>query len=390
MKIVIISEWYSEKMGYAENYLPKALGKLGHEVHLITTDLQVYATSKNYDAIYREHLGPKQVEKGIFKKNFFTLHRTNHLIGDGINIPDLENKLREIIPDIVYLFEILQPVNSIVLSLKEELKYKVFCESRRHLSVFSPPKTMKSKLKQFLISLQSKKENKKIDLFYPIAEDVRRVITKYYGIPNKKCKIASLAVDTDTYSKTIDEILINKLRNSLGFKNTEIICLYTGRFTHEKDPLTLAKAINFLQEKGELEFKALFVGQGDQKYEEEILKNKGCVVHPFISSDELPLFYQTFDIGVWPKQESTSQLDAAASGLPIIISDKVEDRFRIDGNGLSFEEGNHLDLAKKILELEDENKRKNLGKTGKNKILSNYSWDILAINKIEDFKKHLK
>ncbi len=375
-------------MGYAENYLPKALGKLGHEVHLITSDLQVYATSKNYDAIYKDHLGPKQVEKGVFKKDFFTLHRCSHVMENGIQIPDLEEKLREIKPDIVYCFEILQPANSVVFALKSELKYKIFCESRRHLSVFSPPKSVKAKIKQFSIAQKSKKENKEVNLFYPIAKDVKEVITKYYGIPKKKCKIASLAVDTDAFAKKIDNKITSELRNSLGYSTTDIVCLYTGRFTNEKDPLTLAKAINFLQEKGETNFKALFVGQGDKNYEEELAKNKGCKVHPFISAQELPLFYQTFDIGVWPKQESTSQLDAAASGMPIIISDKVEDKFRIEGNGLCFKESDFEDLAKKIIALKDEVHRKKLGELGMNKILTHFSWDVLAASKVADFNAY--
>jgi glycosyltransferase involved in cell wall biosynthesis len=388
MKIVIIAEWYSEKMGYAENYLPKALGKLGHEVHLITTDLQVYATSKNYDEIYKNHLGPKQVKTGVFNFFNFTLHRCAHVMENGIQIPDLEKKLREIKPNIVYCFEILQPPNSVVFSLKSELKYKIFCESRRHLSVFSPPKSIMAKIKQFFISRKSKRENKEVNLFYPIAKDVKRVITKYYGIPEKKCKIASLAVDTDAFAKEYDDKITAKLRNSLGYKTTDIVCLYTGRFTNDKDPLTLAKAINFLQENGKIDFKALFVGQGDKKYEEEIAKNKGCAVHPFISAQELPLFYQTFDIGIWPKQESTSQLDAAASGMPIIISDKVEDKFRIDGNGLCFEESNYEDLAKKIMILKDEAIRNKLGTAGRHKILTHFSWDVLAASKIADFNSY--
>ena len=124
---------------------------------------------------------------------------------NGIQIPDLEKKLREIKPNIVYCFEILQPPNSVVFSLKSELKYKIFCESRRHLSVFSPPKSIMAKIKQFFISRKSKRENKEVNLFYPIAKDVKRVITKYYGIPEKKCKIASLAVDTDAFAKEYDD-----------------------------------------------------------------------------------------------------------------------------------------------------------------------------------------
>jgi hypothetical protein len=52
MRIAIISDWFSEKMGYAENCLPKALASLGHEVHLITSNVQPYFNSPNYRETY--------------------------------------------------------------------------------------------------------------------------------------------------------------------------------------------------------------------------------------------------------------------------------------------------------------------------------------------------
>ena len=41
MKIVLISQFFSEGMGYTENILPKYLSKLGHEAIVISSDLQV-------------------------------------------------------------------------------------------------------------------------------------------------------------------------------------------------------------------------------------------------------------------------------------------------------------------------------------------------------------
>ncbi len=65
MRIVLISDWFAEKMGYAENCLPKALAALGHEVHLVTSIGQVYFNSPSYSATYEEFLGPAVVPAGV-------------------------------------------------------------------------------------------------------------------------------------------------------------------------------------------------------------------------------------------------------------------------------------------------------------------------------------
>ena len=64
MKIVFITEFFSEKMGYSENCLAKAMASLNHEVHVIASDLQVYGNKKNYKSTYEQFLGPKVQELG--------------------------------------------------------------------------------------------------------------------------------------------------------------------------------------------------------------------------------------------------------------------------------------------------------------------------------------
>jgi glycosyltransferase involved in cell wall biosynthesis len=387
MKILILAEWYSDKMGYVENFLPKALGKLGHEVHLVTTDLQVYATSMDYEKVYQPHLGPKQVEQGSFKREYFTLHRNPHTLTGGLGILNLEDKIKEIQPDVVYCFEILIPATSMVISLKSTYKYKLFCESRMHLSVYVPPKTFLQKARQIIIRIHGRKISKKIDKFYPIAPDVLRVITKYFGIDKKKCELFSLAVDTELFSTNIQPEEVYNFRYKIGYAVDDIVCLYTGRFTESKGPLILANAIEYLQLNGHTKFKGLFVGQGDSEYQDSIKNSLGCTIHPFVAVVQLPKFYQSFDIGVWPLQESTSQLDAAACGMPIIINEKVEDNIRTDGNGLRYKDRDYKDLASKILLLQDKEKRKELGQIGSKKVHDFYSWDYLAAKLAADFNE---
>lgn len=389
MRIIIISCWFSDKMGYVENFLAKALGKLGHDVHLVTTDLQIYATSSDYEKVYQHHLGPKQVEQGVFKKEYFTLHRNPHTLIGGLKILNLEDKIREIQPDVVYCFEIFDRDTKLACILKSKYGYKLFCESRMHLSIFTPPKSFLQKIRQSKTKIVGRIMSRKIDKFYPIAPDVLHVITKYCGIPKRKCKLSSLAVDTDLFSPSIQLEEVKEFRNKMGYSDDDIVCLYTGRFTESKGPLILAQAVNYLQEMGHSKFKGLFVGQGDKEYQNMIKNTKGCTIHPFVEVNQLHKFYRSFDIGVWPLQESTSQLDAAACGMPIIINEKVEDNLRTEGNGLRCKDRDFRDLAFKILLLQDKLKRNEMGKIGSEKVTNFYSWDYLAKNKITDFNQHL-
>ncbi|MBN4073026.1 glycosyltransferase family 4 protein, partial [Crocinitomix catalasitica] len=137
------------------------------------------------------------------------------------------------------------------------------------------------------------------------------------------------------------------------------------------------------------EIKGFFIGNGIQEKEIESLRN--CQVHPFVQFSELPKFYQMADIGVWPKQESTSMLDGMASGLPIIIADTVLAIERVEGNGKMYKEDDPTDLSEKILEiLESPDGYREMSNLGVEKIKSNFSWDLIALKRENDYKKALK
>jgi glycosyltransferase involved in cell wall biosynthesis len=391
MIIAIISEWFSEGMGYAENYFPVSLSKIGCEVHSITSDLQIYATDNVlYKNTYEAILGPPSLPIGQKQLNGFILHRLRHYRAKyGIGINGLFEKLSEIRPDIVYLFEINSETTLQAVEYKSILKYKIFTESRLHLSVYNPPNTLRNKLKHYYTeTLFWKKIGKSFDRCYPIAPDVLYIICKYYGQNKKKCRLVTLGVDTTIFKPitTDAEILQRKeLRSRFNYSDEDIICIYSGRFTDDKGTLLLAKAIEYLQKQGKSHFKGLFVGTGEATYLSEIKDRLGCTIHPFVSSSTLVKFYHASDIGVWPKQESTSQLDAAACGLPIIISSSVEDMDRIKDNGLNYKDGDAIDLANKISSLESIDLRKTLGEKGSKKIQEYYSWDYIAKLRLKEF-----
>lgn len=390
MKIAVISEWFSAGVGYAENFFPKALGRLGHDVHLLTSDLQIYATSPDYDKVYRARLGDRKVSQGVWLEDGFTLHRLEGRVGRlGIRIPQLGDELARLSPDVVYCFEIACPTTVAAAALRGRLGYTMFCESRLHSSIRRPLAGLIAdaawRLKVRCLGVQTVIDN--VDTFYPIAPDVLRNITRYLGVPKERCRLSSLAVETDMFfpSNDLDERL--KLRTRLGLRATDLACIYTGRLTPEKGPLVMAEAVHALQSRGFDRVRGVFVGEGDGDYVAKIAACGGCVVHPFVAPAELASFYRSADIGVWPLQESTSQLDAMACGLPLVVNDAVEDPIRLGDVGLTFRKNDVEHLASRILKLDDPDVRAAMGVRAAARIAQTYSWDALARRRTEDFAR---
>jgi len=392
MKIVIVSDWLAEKMGYSENLLPKALAKLGPEVHLVTSDLQ--PPFPNYKETYEPFLGPRIQPLGVKRLNGFTVHRLPHRWQrHNIYINGLHHKLADLRPDIVQCFTLPSFCTYQSAFSKLRLGYKLFLEEHTHRSVLPDPTLLRRRIIYGVYRVVVGKFISAVnERCYPIAPDAAEIVTQYYGYDPRKVQICSLGVDTDSFSPPVSPEQLQTrqaLREKLGFKAADIVCLYSGRFTHDKDPQCLARAIDLLQEHAP-QYKGLFIGNGTPDELAEIKACKGCIVHPFVEWWQLPDYYRAADIGVWPRQESTSQLDAAATGLPIILSDQIRVRERVEGNGLLYKQGDSAHLAQQLLTLCDTATRQQMGEHGVQKIKAQFSWDHIAQQRLEDYKAALE
>ena len=387
MRIVVISDWFAEKMGYAENLLPEALARQGAEVHVVTSDLQ--PDFPNYRETYEPFLGPRKQAVGRKELNGFVLHRLPHGSElQGISLRGLGKVLREIRPDIVQTFVIPSFSTYQAVFWKPTLGYRLFLEEHMHRSVFRPG--LKGRM---FFSIFRWTAGKIIgaasEQCFPIAPDVAEIATHVYGYPAGKITLCPLGVDTDLFHPVgteTDRSSRAAARQRLGFLDDDIVCVYSGRFHPDKDPRCLSVAVEMLHRKDK-RFKSLIIGSGTQAEVEEIGGREGCVVHPFVPARQLPDLYRACEIGVWPRQESTSQLDAAACGLPIIISDNVQASERIDGNGLTYREGDANSLADRIASLADAAIRRRMGEAGARRMRDLFSWDAIAKQRLNEYQR---
>ncbi len=405
MKIIFVSTWYSEGMGYLENCLPKALAKLGHEVHLITSTAQVYYNQPYWRDTYGSYLGEPIVEEQTYISNGVTIYRFPFkTIRKRIHIIGLTTLIRKIQPDIVHTFNHADwdTLRIVLTKWLISKPFKLFTSNHTsYLALFPTPQAhidfnWKKRLAFWLtftlsghfISLFTKK-------CFCVTTDAAEVASKYFGVPDEQLKVTTLGVDTDIFAPNAENR--KRVREQFGVQDDEVLCIYTGKFLKLRRTDLLADALTNLRNK-ELKIKALFIGEGEDG---TLLQHtEGAIVLPMQPHLTLPQYYQAADIAVWPFGESSSQLDAVATGLCLVMADAsatydlVESTTPHDEKSAyrpkivsRFCETYQLEsLTKKLNELIDPSVRAVLSQKGRNEIIEKFSWDTIAKNRLKDYK----
>ncbi|MAD02206.1 MAG: hypothetical protein CMK65_01075 [Pseudoalteromonas sp.] len=393
MKVVILTETFAKNMGYMGNMLPKYMAKLGVDVHVIALDLPPYYQIQDFKASYEDFIKTSDMRPGkVEQLDGYTLHILAHKRSLGyMKMQGLDEKLKELKPDVVYSINHIGWLAMQASIGKLKYGYKLYTGSHTTASVFPLSKEKNLWLKPaawrnlLIRGVSGRLTSYLIEKCYGATSDCADVAVRFFGVQKSKIDVVQLGVDTDTFQPANgehDEQRRQQVRAQFGFADDEIICIYTGRFSEEKNPVILAKAIDKLRAQGK-PYKAIFFGNGVQK--KAIEQHQGCTVHPFVPVDDLGDYFRACEIGVWPTQESTSMLDAAACGLPIVVNDTLQAVERVQGNGLEYRLNDVDDMVTKLLELSDPQKRQQLGSAGAKKMKERFSWNSMAQRRVDDF-----
>jgi glycosyltransferase involved in cell wall biosynthesis len=395
MRIALISKVFAPEMGYLENVLPKYLARLGAQVDVVASPLPP-----------SHHPGPvprtgRDLESGlrpgaVEKMEGFRLHVLGYdQIFGQVHLHGLGRKLQELRPDVV---QTMTPIGGIAIASawnQLRLGYRLFSGCHYHASVFplarsATPFFHPARVRCFLErSLHGRMVSWMTEKYYAISPDCAEVAIRFFGVPRHKLEICPLGVDTEIFypaSGAEERAERTALRGGLGFRGGEIVCVYSGRFGDDKNPLLLARAIARLASAGE-PFRGLFVGEGPQA--EAVAKCRGCVVVPFAPMSRLGGYYRAAEIGVWPTQESMSMLDSLACGLPLIANDTMHAPERLHGTGLAYRLGDVDDLERKIRSLGNAGVREKLGAEGARRMQEEFSWKTIAARRLEDYSTAL-
>lgn len=388
MKIVFLTDTFSRRTGSIQRLLSKYFARRGAEAHVITMDLSPYYQEGDFRG-FVEPLAGGESER----IDGFQLHVVRHQMVLGYpRMVGLSRILASIRPDIVQCQQAIGWIPLDAARYRLRFKYKLF--SGNHNAYSTAGTTLDGDLTTRLTRLAKRFIPGRLTSYatercYAPTADCAEIAWRYYGVQRGKVEVMHLGVDTDYFHPVHSaegKRERDQTRASFGAGAGEIVCTYSGKMSKEKNALILAKAVGRLRGMGK-PYSALFIGNGEQRCDIEGMPY--CHVLDFMEYWQLGSYFRASDVGVWTGNESSSQLDCAACGIPIIISDKVFYRDHVTGNGLVFRAGDVDDLVSKLLELESAEARACLGTEGAEKMASNFSWDSVARRRMAHYQKAL-
>lgn len=211
-----------------------------------------------------------------------------------------------------------------------------------------------------------------------VLSEYAQEVAVWNNVKLSNCKINKIYNPVEFKSDTIDENKVTELQEKYGD-----FILMVGRFTKEKDPITLVKAVKILHDKYKLENKLVFVGDGDEKNNVENLAQKiGADKYIYFEGSKLDVqnYYKAahiFAFTSFMEGLPTVILEAMSHGLPIVSSKSlpgVPEILQDNKYGIMCEISNEIQLAEKIHSIL-------MDKT----LYNHYS--ELSYNRIEDFKE---
>jgi glycosyltransferase involved in cell wall biosynthesis len=393
MRVAVVTQWYTDGLGYSENMLSDSLAKAGADVHIISGLSNVYAHTPKYDSIYRPVLGPPDAPPGRYATSgSAVLHRVasrNNVAEPGA----LARALADVQPDVVQTFAVTDTWSLDSARYCRGSQALLFTENHVHESVI--PRGLWQTPRGWIVGAANHVRpwvrliNGTTQTCFAISEDTYRVAWRRLGVPRSKLATEPLGVDTELFRPPSRDACSERAdqRRVLGVGRDEVLCIYTGRLSEDKAPHLLAEAVAAMRQDG-VAIRALFVGAGRAEYVEKLRRTDGCTIAAFRPTSELAELYRAADVGVWPREESTSQLDAMASGLPIVISDRVQTRERL-GVGATYHEGSATSLAAALSTLMTMQHRTEIGAIARSRVEAGLSWSSAATRRLAAYETAL-
>jgi glycosyltransferase involved in cell wall biosynthesis len=382
-------------MGYLGTVLPKYLARLGLDVHLLATDLPAYHNLDEYRAGMPAFLEQQVLAAGTaYAVDGYTVHVLGHKRVLGyVYMPGMYRKLKEIRPDVVYSILAIGWIPLQAALAKHLCKFQLFTGSHTTALMFPLASAASTSMIERLAVLFTRWiPGRLVSLFsrtcYCPTDDCGEVAARFFGVQKRKVKVVHLGVDSEFFfpARSVeDRERRSQLRTRLGFSESDVVCIYTGKMAEFKNPVLLAEAIRILRAEGR-RFKGLFIGDGAQR---ALVANfPDCAVLDYMPFSALGNYYRAADIAVWLTNETTSMLDAAACGVPIVVSDRIY-QDHVTGNGLAYRMNDLKSLCDTLRRLDDADTRRTLGAEGARKMHEHFTWEKSANIRVSDFNDAL-
>ncbi len=226
---------------------------------------------------------------------------------------------------------------------------------------------------------------KSSDLVIAFTEFEKHYLIKN-GVNENKIAVIGVGINPDDYQNANCQNLHSKYR-----ADGELVVLFVGRREKDKGVETLTEAFELVWRHNK-NIKLILAGNpsnNDKVFKDMIkgfdleLQKKIILIENF-EEKEKSIIFASCDVFALPSKADSFGivfLEAWLHKKPVIAcKDTAQSSFINDGiDGLLVEYGNKDNLAKAILKLlENRDLRESMGLAGREKVLKNYTWDVLA------------
>jgi len=320
MKIVQVVNYFQPNLGYQEYFLAKTYQDLGHQSHVVTSNY--YFPYPNYNQNFKKILGPRKKLPGKYEELGVTtwcLPTVELTPGSQVWLHNLAGTLSQIKADVIICHNPYLIISYQIAKLKQKHGFKLIYDT--HAAAFNTNLSdtlIKQLYMLWFTNFAVPQILKEADGFFAIGESERELLEQTFNLPRHRVPIIRLGVDTVRfkYSK-VDR---DKVRRRLKINQNDILLIYAGKITPNKDVHVLVRALKMLSHK----YKLVILGAGLDKYLEQIkrlkLEETRLIILDAVPNQELPKYFSAADIGVWPGDPALTMLEALVTGLPLVVA----------------------------------------------------------------------
>lgn len=228
-----------------------------------------------------------------------------------------------------------------------------------------------------------------------LSKNMEESLKRYYGLGEREFTIIPPGVNVSKFARPKDL----GLREELNLSEKDIVLLYVGRLSPEKNVETVIREFEVIRRNG---LKFLIVGYGSERSRLEKMRDAGQLDKEILflgPRTDVERFYSIADIFISPsKHEPFGQviLEAMAAGLPCIAFKRVWPEYEVAAeemieNGVTGYCVNPYDgneLRQRLLYLiENPDIREKMGEAGRRMCERKFAWDT-HVRRLMDLMKH--
>lgn len=347
MNIVQVEDFFHPDTGYQINILSKYLQKFGHQVTIITAELEKIPDSLT-SFFGKENISERdRIYEDTYGVHIHRLPVKNYISGRVIFTDELLPTIRSYAPDILFVHGCDTATAMWALWNRKKIGCPLFSDC--HMDVTASTNRFAPIFRQFYRTVMTpiiKKEH-----CYVPALGETRYAEYYLGIPRELSPLIGFGSDEVLFHP--DASARADFRREHGISEDAFVALYAGKLDPYKDGQFLADlTCEHIETQREIVYVIIgnTVGEYGRNVEKRFQESPYRLLRfPSQKYCDLPRFFQAADLALIPHQASLTLFDYNSTGLPVLAENNKGNLERCGhGNGWVFQEKDIQDFKAKL------------------------------------------